>query len=125
MGADIVALASLDGIRFELDATSVVRRAPTSVTALALADVVRVRTAMLGGDAFMELHAKDGRKLIVLSHREVGRARGGGAASEEYRAFARELHHRLVALGHAVAFVCGLFLQRAYDPHAIPERWLP
>ncbi len=121
----IVTLASGNGLRYQLDRDTIRCREKAVETSLALADVVRVRTAMFTGDAFMELSTRDGRKLVVLSRRGLHLPTARPHARDEYRVFAIELHRRLAAAGKTIAFVGGLFFARPYDPLAIPDKWLP
>ncbi len=114
------------GATFDLGPETITKWEKGRETIMKLADLVRVRSFTLGGGGVMELVASDGRKLIVVSSREIGRGspRLKEPARGEYRAFAEELHRRLAALGNTT-FVRGVIFKKPYDPHAIPEAVLP
>jgi hypothetical protein len=114
------------GATFDLGPETITKWEKGGETIMKLADIVRVRSFTLGGGGVMELATADGRKLLVVSSREIGRGspRLKEPARGEYRAFAAELHRRLAATGNA-KFVRGLIFKKAYDPAAIPEAVLP
>jgi hypothetical protein len=114
------------GATFDLGPETITKREKGGETIMRLADVVRVRSFRLGGGGVMELVAADGRKLLVVSSREIGRGspRLKEPARGAYRAFAAELHRRLAMTGKT-AFVRGLIFKKPYDPHAIPDAVLP
>ena len=114
------------GATFDLGPETITKREKGTETIMRLADVVRVRSLLLGGGGVMELAAADGGKLVVVSSREIGRGspRLKEPARGEYRAFAAELHRLLASIGTAT-FVRGLIFKKRYDPTAIPEAVLP
>lgn len=122
-----VQLTSNLGPFFELGPTAIRKREKGVETVFALDDIVRVRAFMLGGGGGLELVTADGRKMIVVSSREMGRGspRLTEPARGQYRAFVAALHSRLVASGRPIDFVRGLIFKKRYDPRAIPEAVLP
>ena len=96
-------------------------------TVLAFDNIVRVRAMTIGGGGVLELSAGDGRKMVVVSSREIGRGspRLKEPARSEYVTFATELHRRLAATGNSVQFVRGWIFKKPYDPLALPSSVLP
>ena len=109
-------------------APDAIRRMETGAeTELALDQIVRVRAMTVGGGGVLELVAADGRKLVVVSSRELGRGspRLTEPARSEYHGFVRELHRHLVATGRPVEYLGGLIFKKRYDPLAIPDNVMP
>ena len=123
---DPVLLISNLGARFELAADTLRCFEKGKETAISLPDVVRVKAMMLGGGGVLELTTADGRKVVVVSSREIGRGtkRLKEPARSEYRTFAAELHRRLATSGK-VDFISGWIFKKRYDPLALPENILP
>jgi hypothetical protein len=96
-------------------------------TVLAFDNITRVRAMTLGGGGVLELSAGDGRKMVVVSSREVGRGSPPltEPARSEYIAFVTELHRRLAGRGTAVRYVRGWIFKKPYDPLVLPESVLP
>jgi len=111
-------LTSNLGASFELGPTSIRKREKDVDSEMTFADVVRVRAMMLGGGGVLELASSDGRALVVVSSREIGRGspRLTAPARGESIAFATELPRRLVDPNPSATFVAGGSLKQPAKP---------
>lgn len=96
-------LTSDRGPRYELTADVIRQRDGDKQRELALADIVRVRAGRLGEMGTLELIAKSGAKLLVISD-----TKARGPSAQRYREFVEELHRRLVRCGNPVEYMGGL-----------------
>ena len=98
----MLTLTSDQGPLFELTDDAIRRFDGSTQQELPLADIRIVRAGRFGATAALELHGKDGTKLMIVSDRKAV-----GESATRYRVFVEELHRRIYAAGHLVQFLGG------------------